>query len=410
MVPGDRLVLGSRAVAGWRVDDDTVSGLHCELWLDEWGLGFRDLDSTNGLHAGGVRVNEGRLRADGGCFVMGETLVSAESLGAEEPCFPAPIPGLVGDSPAMRRLVRQIRAVAVRRAPVLIQGESGSGKDVVARALHELSGRTGAYVPINVATIPESLADSELFGHSRGAFTGAVSSRKGAFEVAHRGTLFLDEIADLSPAVQGKLLRVVEDGEVRALGGGKPLRVDVRLVCASWASLTHRVEVGAFRADLLQRISTLVLEVPPLRDRRADIPALVESLLARFEPDLGAHRLTGAALSRLTSHSWPGNVRELAGVVYRAAADADGFEVDLGAVERALPKLTGPRRIEGVDARRLVGLYGGNVSAAAKAVGVPRSTFRFWLERGEGGQTPPSAAEPSSRELGEALVQRASVG
>jgi DNA-binding NtrC family response regulator len=282
----------------------------------------------------------------------------------------------------MQRLVAEIRRVATLDAPVLLQGESGTGKDVVARAIHGLSSRRGRYVPINAGALGESLADSELFGHCRGAFTGAVQARSGAFEQADRGTLFLDEIADLAPSIQVKLLRAVEDGEIRQLGAASPIRVRTRIIAASWAALEQRVELGTFRADLYHRLSTFVIRIPPLRQRKADIPELVRVLLESKRHELGQRHLSQAALERLCIYSFPGNVRELFSIVYRAAALADRAEVGVMDVEASLPvneklEVTATR----LDARTLLVSHGGNVSAAARSARVARSTFRSWIKR-----------------------------
>jgi DNA-binding NtrC family response regulator len=283
----------------------------------------------------------------------------------------------------MRRVAADIRRHCNTRAPVLLQGESGTGKDVVARALHTLSGRTGAYVPINGGALPDSLADAELFGHLRGAFTGASASRAGAFEQAHKGTLFLDEVADLSPALQVKLLRAVEDGSIRPLGAIKAQNVDVRTVSASWAPLGQCVADGRFRLDLYHRLSTVVIELPPLRKRKSDFAPLARFLLARMRDEVGPRELDGAALALLSSYSWPGNVRELAAVLYRAALRSAGHvihasDVQLPEVPRSTDRAERPRRD---DVRELVRRHAGNVTAASRAARVPRSTFRFWLEK-----------------------------
>jgi DNA-binding NtrC family response regulator len=285
----------------------------------------------------------------------------------------------------MRRVAEEVRRHAMTRAPILIQGESGTGKDLVARAIHTLGRPAGPYVPLNVGAIAESLADSELFGHRRGAFTGAVAHRQGAFEQAHRGTLFLDEVAELSPGVQVRLLRVVEDGAVKPLGAQSSSSVDVRIVSASWASLSVRIDEGRFRADLYHRLSTVTLELPPLRERRTDIPVLASVLLKRLEPELGAKQLCGDALAVLVAHNWPGNVRELSSVLYRAAAQANGREISAQHLALSV-RLPGPRRVRDIgrfDARALLESHDGNVSAAARAACMPRTTFRALLLRDE---------------------------
>jgi DNA-binding NtrC family response regulator len=238
-------------------------------------------------------------------------------------------------------------------------------------------------VPLNVATIPSALADAELFGHRRGAFTGAVAARPGAFEEAHRGTLFLDEIADLEPQIQSKLLRVVEDLKVRPVGGAQSLDVDVRVISATWAPLDERVAAARFREDLYHRISTFVIRLPPLRTRKSDIPALARALLGRIHAEVGPKRLGCGALAKLVSHSWPGNVRELGSALYRAAVASEGQEIEALDVEAALfrPLKARPRALSPDEATALLGECDGNVSAASRAAGVPRSTFRSWLER-----------------------------
>jgi transcriptional regulator with GAF, ATPase, and Fis domain len=252
----------------------------------------------------------------------------------------------------------------------------------VARAIHGLSSRRGRYVPLNAGALGESLADSELFGHCRGAFTGAVQARSGAFEQADRGTLFLDEIADVAPSIQVKLLRAVEDGEIRQLGAASSIRVRTRIIAASWAALEQRVEQGTFRADLYHRLSTFVIRIPPLRQRMSDIPELVRVLLESKRSELGQRYLSQAALERLCIYSFPGNVRELFSIVYRAAALANHAEVGVMDVEASLPvieklEVTATR----LDARNLLVSHGGNVSAAARSARVARSTFRSWIKR-----------------------------
>lgn len=382
--PGKPLTIGSGAKASVRVQDRTVSAAHCCITAERHGLVIRDLGSKNGLFVGGARVTEAVLGRDGCGFMIGKTSVMVRSSepARRKAAVPA-VPGLVGDSIAIRRVAEDVFRAARCRAPVLIQGESGTGKDVVARALHQLSRRPGAYVPMNAAAFPDALADSELFGHQRGAFTGAVVSRAGAFEQAHRGTLFLDEVAELSPAVQVRLLRVVEDGQIRPLGGTEQRQVDVRLISASWADLGERALSGRFRADLYHRLSTLVISLPPLRERKGDIPVLCATLLQRVQGELGPKVVSEAALERLLEHSWPGNVRELGGVLYRAGlrAPSESIEPDhlvLGGAKRRRRELA---VLTPDEARQLYELHGGNKSAAARAAAVPRSTFRGWLER-----------------------------
>jgi len=237
-----------------------------------------------------------------------------------------PIPGLIGDSTPMRELTKLIRLVAPRNAAVLIEGETGTGKEVVASAIHQLSNR--AHKPLtvlNCAAIPEALLEAELFGHTRGAFTGAVQSRVGRIEAAHGGTLFLDEIGELPLALQAKLLRFLECGEIQRVGDNDVTRVDVRIIAATHRDLEQRVVDGDFRLDLYHRLAVFPIEVPALRERLDDLPSLTEHLLARLGADSPRKTLSAEALDALQQHAWPGNVRELAHVLERAvilAADS----------------------------------------------------------------------------------------
>jgi DNA-binding NtrC family response regulator len=388
---GERIVLGSGPQSDLRVADPAVSQRHCVLSAGLDHVEVEDLGSKNGLYLGAVSVARARV-VEGASFVIGRSSVVLRSGQDEEVPAADAVPGLVGDSLGMRRVGAEIQRHARTRAPVLLQGESGTGKDVIARALHQISRRTGGYVPLNVGALPESLADAELFGHRRGAFTGAVQSRAGAFEQADGGTLFLDEIADLPLGIQVKLLRVVEDGSVRPLGSSATLRVDVRIISASWAALDERVENATFRSDLYHRLSTVVIEIPALRNRKSDIPELSRVLLARIGAEVGDKQLTSGALSRLVAYDWPGNVRELGSVLYRASMLAADRDIQAEHVQiahaKALPRLA---TLPMEDAESLLREHAGNVSAAARAAGVPRSTFRAWLTR-------PSHAQPT-REL-----------
>ncbi|HTV09651.1 MAG TPA: sigma 54-interacting transcriptional regulator [Candidatus Aquilonibacter sp.] len=238
------------------------------------------------------------------------------------------IPGLVGASPVMAELARMIRLVAPRNSTVLIEGETGTGKEVVATAIHHLSKRSSKpLVVLNCAAIPESLLEAELFGHTRGAFTGAVQARTGRIEAAHGGTLFLDEIGELPLAVQAKLLRFLEGGELQRVGDNDLTRVDVRVVAATHRDLEQRVVDGDFRLDLYHRLAVFPIEVPPLRERLEDMPELAEHLLARLGADAPRKSLGPDALRALEQHAWPGNVRELAHVLERAVILAGDLPV-----------------------------------------------------------------------------------
>jgi DNA-binding NtrC family response regulator len=385
---GQRLVLGSGASASIRVADRAVSSRHCTIEATDLGIRVEDLDSKNGVFVGPARVKTALLSGDGSLFVIGRTAVAVCSAHErDEPPQHAAIPGMLGRSAPMRRVAAEIRRHAGLRAPVLIHGESGTGKDLAARALHTLGGRSGPYVPLNVGAIAESLADSELFGHRRGAFTGALSTRSGAFEQAHLGTLFLDEIAELPHAIQVKLLRVVEDGMVRPVGATQAIRVDVRIVSATWAQLDRSREDGSFRQDLYHRLATVVIRLPPLRERRSDIPLLAAGLLERLRSEVGSKQLTPGALAQLVAHTWPGNVRELASVLYRAAVSSDAERIEAHHLDIAVPgrPAQAARALSPAEAAGLLERHQGNVSAAARAARVARSTFRAWLDKAGAG-------------------------
>jgi DNA-binding NtrC family response regulator len=400
-LPPDRsLVIGSSRTVDVRVHDRAVSARHCEVRVRAQGIEVVDLGSRNGLYVGAARLPSALLIEDGASFVIGSTSITARALTDREPSSAPAAPGMIGSSPAMRRVAEALARHARSRASVLFQGESGTGKDVAARALHRMSGRSGRYVPLNVGAFPDALADAELFGHRRGAYTGAVTNRTGAFELAHGGTLFLDEIAELSAATQVRLLRVVEDGSVRPLGASQAVQVDTRVVSASWARLEDRVADGRFRVDLFHRLATVTIVLPPLRQRKSDLPALARELLCRLAAEVGPKRLTGPALARLTAHAWPGNVRELSAVLYRAAMAAPTEDILSDHLELAeTPRGKVIRaRSRPEEALELLAQHG-SVSAAARAAGVPRSTFRAWLTR-ERQNRPPivSVLEPGAND------------
>ncbi|MCL4211503.1 MAG: sigma-54 dependent transcriptional regulator, partial [Phycisphaerales bacterium] len=243
--------------------------------------------------------------------------------------------GIIGESAAIRRVIGTIRQVAPSTIPVLILGESGTGKELVAGAIHKHSKRARKrYVTFNAAGQTESLLEDQLFGHVRGAFTGADRDREGVFEYADGGTLFLDEIGDMPLTMQAKLLRVLETGEVVRLGSNEPRKTDVRFISATLRDLPKMVQEGAFREDLYFRIKGVVIEIPPLRERREDIPLLVNHAVGRFSAEMEkpAPTVTGPAMMRLVAYHWPGNVRELLNVVQRMVITATGPTLDVGDV------------------------------------------------------------------------------
>jgi DNA-binding NtrC family response regulator len=270
---------------------------------------------------------------DGGEHVIAPGL--APSILRTETLRPAGVslPEMVGESAAMQEVARMIRLVAPRTATVLIEGETGTGKEVVAKAVHRLSARTAKpFVVLNCAAIPESLLEAELFGHTRGAFTGAVTSRTGRIEAAHGGTLFLDEIGEMPLALQAKMLRFLECGELQKVGENESLRVDVRVIAATHQELERRAEEKTFRLDLYHRLAVFPLAVPALRDRMEDLPLLVDFFLEQMGREAPRKGISDAAMARLEGYDWPGNVRELMHVLERASILAED-RAEIGAEE-----------------------------------------------------------------------------
>ena len=363
---------------------------HVEMTAREEGLALVRRGEAPSLFVGGEAVDQALMCGTDAAFVIGGVAVSAVCRsGHWQPTLAEAdgdsVMGLVGRSASMVRLREQVRRLAPLSRPVLIRGESGSGKELVARALHKESGRSGLLHAVNLGGLSAQFADAELFGHERGAFTGAITKRQGAFQTASRGTLFLDEIGDAPPSVQIKLLRVLEEGAIRPLGSDKVLPVNPRLVSATWKNLEARGSDGTFRVDLLHRISTLQIHLPPLRKRKSDVRILSEHLLATFAAELGEIRLCDDALARLMIHAWPGNVRELNSVLYRSAVAASAGQISADVVESALDVAARPARrgVEFSEVKSQLAAHRGNVSATARSLGVPRSTLRAWLRRGD---------------------------
>ena len=313
---------------------------------------------------------------------------------------------IVGGSPAMSRLRSRLSQVGRADVSVLITGESGTGKELVARALHDASTRRDRrFVAINCGAIPAELIDSELFGHTRGAFTGAVTARAGVFGEADRGTLFLDEIGDMPMPVQARLLRVLQEGEVRAVGAEGTQHVDVRVIAATHVDLAGEVQRGRFRADLYFRLNVVNVHVPPLRERADDVPSLIAALLLRHAGP-NPPTIDGEALEAMTAYGWPGNVRELENALRHALAMRGQGPIGLGDLPTAIaaarrpavmPLGSGPIPLD-VDAplteakRRAVAEFekayllrvleqAGSITAAARAAGVDRTNFRRLLQR-----------------------------
>ncbi|EAU69427.1 two component, sigma54 specific, transcriptional regulator, Fis family [Stigmatella aurantiaca DW4/3-1] len=306
---------------------------------------------------------------------------------------------LVGRSPALLEVYKQVARAATSNVPVLITGETGTGKEMVARSLHKRSPRAaGPFIPVDCGAIAESLMESELFGHSRGAFTGATGARRGLFEEASGGTLFLDEIGDVGLKVQSQLLRVLQEGEIRRVGESAPVKVDVRVVAATNKDLQARVAEGLFREDLLYRLDVVHLRLPPLRERREDVTAMVEHFAALHARGGVRPVVTPEALARLTAYEWPGNVRQLENVVARALAlNVTGV---LGPQDFPEPIGDAPKKLTGLAedmpslaelsrryAAQVLQHVGGNKSEAARLLGVDRKTLYKLLEAAEPEET-----------------------
>jgi DNA-binding NtrC family response regulator len=306
--------------------------------------------------------------------------------------------GMVGRSRPMLALFDDIRKAAESDATVIILGESGAGKEQVARGTHENSGRRERpFLPINCAAIPENLLEAELFGHERGAFTGAQSSKEGLLEAADGGTLFLDELCELSLVFQAKLLRAVEEGAVRRVGGRKPIQFDVRFTAATNRDIRAEIRKGRFREDLFFRLDVIEIHVPALRDRREDIPLLAAHFLEASAPRRRTkiEGITQEAMEILTRYDWPGNVRELKNAIERALAYAVGAVITVEALPEAVRRgseLEAPHsfrlwkektleRLEREFLKRTLDEQRGNVSRAAKALGVHRSTLQRFMRR-----------------------------
>jgi transcriptional regulator with GAF, ATPase, and Fis domain len=397
-VVAGRTTLGSAPGTQVRVQDREVSRLHAELEPTDRGTWVRDLGSRNGTYVGDLLVTAALL-PDGARIRLGGT-----DLVLRYPSRPSPVElwpedhfgGLIGASPAMREVFAQMSRVAHADAPVLILGETGTGKELAGRAIHDASKRAaGPFVIIDCAALSATLIEDELFGHARGAFTGAVGAQAGSFEAAAGGTIFLDEIGELPPAMQPKLLRVLESQMVKRLGENEHRRIDVRLVTATHRDLRRMVNAGAFREDLYFRIAVLPLVLPPLRSRPSDVPMLFRHFLRDRRP------LDPVSDGELSQMPWLGNVRELRNFVERACAFAAKGPLDGGGAADAGAPGTAPAaavpfeqpfkdfRERWIDhgereyVSRLLERHGRNVALAAEQAGVDR-TYLYRLIRKHG--------------------------
>jgi transcriptional regulator with PAS, ATPase and Fis domain len=320
------------------------------------------------------------------------------------PATPKPFSEIIYRSKVMGELVDFARRVAASDAVVMITGESGTGKELFARAIHRASPREkNPFVPVNCAAVPETLLESELFGHEKGAFTGAIECRKGKFEQANGGTLFLDEIGDMSPAAQAKILRAIEERKIERIGGNRPRAVDIRVLTATNQQLKDAVKVGRFRTDLFYRLNEVHVAIPPLRERKEDIPHLANYFIKQYnrQYEKVVSRISDAAMSFLLRHEWPGNVRELKHVVKCAMLMADGdtiwidhFPVDMhaespsedaqDAIETRADEFLEMLTLDEVEKRHILRILestGWNKSKTAKILSISRPTLDRKIER-----------------------------
>jgi DNA-binding NtrC family response regulator len=411
--------IGARRGNDVQLSDSKVSGLHCEIRLDDRGYRLRDLDSTNGTYVSSLRINDIYI-TPGTQIALGSTRLKFEPLGESVEIELADTDrygSMIGRSVKMRELFARLEKLARTDTTVLVTGETGAGKELVAEALHDNSPREkGPFVVLDCGSIPPNLIESELFGHERGAFTGATTSYAGAFERAHGGTVFLDEIGELPLGMQPKLLRVLERKEVRRVGGSKTIEVDVRIVAATNRDLGVEVNRGRFREDLYYRLAVARIHVPALRDRKDDLPLLIEHILATT-PGGEAAQIAQETIDLMMKHDWPGNVRELRNVIERAVllAESPENEDSLRRAPAPAPRsepsitVTPSQTATSTDATmtvpvdvgipfkhakqnviseferryisRLLAQHDGNISAAARAAGIDRMSIHKMLHR-----------------------------
>ncbi len=402
--PDGLVVLGGRgAGADVRFTDPQISEAHFELRISGDGLELRDLNSRNGTWVGRARLLGAAELREGASFFVGNSRVRILGIeqGEVSVAKEDTLLGMYGHSVAMRRLFSLLRRLAPTGLEVLIEGETGVGKEGAARALHELSGRSGKLVVINCGAVPRELAESMLFGHKKGAFTGATQAAAGAFESADGGTLFLDEVGELPPDVQPKLLRVLDQQEVTRLGEHEPRKVDVRVLSATHRDLGRLVSEDRFREDLFHRLATMRIEVPPLRQRKEDIRGLAQAFLEAHAEQTGQRlRLSADAVDALQELDWAGNVRQLKAVIRRTAYLAEGEEVtaavlrcfgsewgvrapgsEAGVAARLLPLRKATEEFQRGYCRHLLERAEGNLDQAAVLADYSERGLRLLLSR-----------------------------
>ncbi|MBX3262774.1 MAG: sigma 54-dependent Fis family transcriptional regulator [Labilithrix sp.] len=396
----DPLVVGRDEGAGIRLSDPEVSAVHCELRAVNEGVLVRDLGSTNGTFVGGLRVREGVITTTSE-LVVGQSRITIEPANKQrvDVGYADRFGELVGSSPKMRRLFGVLEKVAATPLSILILGETGTGKEVVARSVHQAGERkNGPFVVVDCGSIPQSLAESLLFGHEKGSFTGATERKKGALAEAHGGTLFLDELGELPIDIQPKLLRALAERQVKRVGGSAFEPIDVRVVAATRRDLAAEMNAGRFRSDLYFRIAQVRVELPALRERLDDLPTLVEAVCRRARRPEATSVVVDWIERRLGSYDWPGNVRELVNVVEVAATLADSPEAidDVLTLARDVSGGDGPQRPQTAFAEAKRGAIAaferdyfsqlargakGNVSEMARQSGMERHHVRAYLRK-----------------------------
>ena len=404
-----RTLIGTSPACDLRLTDPEISRRHAALELERGALRVTDLDSTNGTYVDNVRVVEALL-SGGETLAVGASLLRVERAVAQAPlALPVRVSfgNVIGASVEMRRLYGLCERIAAADIPVVIEGETGTGKEALAEAIHEVGPRSAEpFVVFDCTAVPASLVESELFGHERGAFTGATTARTGILEQAHKGTVLIDEIGDLDLALQPKLLRAVERREIRRVGGNRTIALDVRIVAATRRNLDEEVQKGRFRDDLFHRLAVARIELPPLRRRRGDVTLLARHFCRQFGGD--AEKIPVEVYRRWEEYAWPGNIRELRNAVARHLALGDWAGSALSA-QPSSPSVssaavTGPadiiaqtldRGLSFVQARqqvqdeferryleRVLADHGGNIGRAAAAAGVGRRYFQRLRARG----------------------------
>ena len=415
VIERERITVGRSVICDLELSDKAVSGTHFEIHAQEKGFILRDLDSTNGTFVGDLRLKEIWIKP-GTVMRAGQTQMRFEpvegmveiDLSRDERFY-----DLIGKSVKMREIFAALEKVAPTELTLLVRGETGTGKELVARAIHLASRRSAQPLVVqDCGAIPKDLIESTLFGHERGAFTGATDRHRGSFEQADGGTIFLDEIGELDVTLQPKLLRVLENREIRRVGGDRTIPVNVRVVAATNRDLRQMVNDGTFREDLYYRLSVVQIELPSLRERPEDLPLLItkflEDLSSRRFPGEGKQfSVTKETMSRLQAYPWPGNVRELKNTVERGASLSDGLELSIkdlmpssqktpvdalpggGSaeqyVEDGLPFKEAKQRVvdafEAAYLKALLDKNGGNVTRSAQAAGLTRYHLRELAKR-----------------------------